>query len=169
MQLIKRGSTEGLWYEYVEDAQPIAKPEDRSQREGAEPNACFKVRRIPTGLDRETAFRFLGRKQEVRRKEGAVISDFDLDKQQQYYVELAVYALVDSFDAELPVEFLKGTKPAADVMAGVEMLRLDGQWDETVKRAVFKELPNLAKWVCIRSFSQNSAAAEEEHGLGKTS
>jgi hypothetical protein len=165
MQLIKSGSSEGVWFEFVDEAKPIRSPEERSKpKEGETPNACFKIRRIPTGLQKEAFFRHFGRKTEVRRKGGAVISDTDMEASTKHNAELAQYALLDTFDAEVPADVLPllGGKPG-------EMVTLDGKLTPEVRAALLGELPGLAVWIVGRADSLTARAAEEETELGKTS
>jgi hypothetical protein len=145
VELIKRGSSEGVWFEYGE-------------------GAAFKVRRIPTGLDRETYFRCFGKRAEVRRKDGAVISDTNLEASQRYTQELARYALVDSRNAEVPAEYAK----AAGIEVETELASLDGLWSDKVKEVIFAEVPSLAAWVLAKANSLTAQAAEEDAALGKT-
>ena len=151
MELIKKGSTEGKWFTFRAEGAP----ED-------EKPARFKVRRVPSGFDRQTYYEVYGKRQEIRRKDGAVVSDIDVERTQRYQLALAVYALVDSENAEIPGELL----PAGE--AG-SMVPLDGKWTEEIKRAVFTELPALARWVVECANSLVTQAAEEEASLGKTS
>ena len=160
MQLIKAGSTEGRWFEFRESARAMGSPEERTSAD----LACFRVKRIPTQLDRETYTAVFGPKQELRRRRGEVISEADPLKSQEYTLRLANFALVDSFEAEVPAEIV-----ALAGIRGEGMVRLDGQWSEAVKRAVFGELPALASWVVACASSLNASAAEEEKELGKTS
>jgi hypothetical protein len=155
MQLIKSGSTEGVWFEFKAEGAP----------EGEAP-ARFKIRRIPTPFDREVYTRIYGPRAELRRKNGALITEIDAAKMQQYRQELAVYALVDSERAEVPAEILKGT----DLGESAEgVVTLDGKWSSTVRQRVFDELPGLAAWVVEKSNSLTVTAASEEAALGKTS
>ena len=160
MQLIKQGSTEGRWFEFRESARAMGSPEERTSAD----LACFRVRRIPTQFDRTTYTDVYGAKQELRRRRGEVVTETDPLKSQEYTLRLAAYALVDSFEAEVPAEIVA----AAGVQAE-GMTKLDGRWSDAVKRAVFGELPALASWVVQCASSLNASAAEEESQLGKTS
>jgi hypothetical protein len=144
MELIKRGSSEGVWFDYTGDAR-------------------FKIRRIPSGKQKETFFRYFGKKTEVRRKGGAVISDTDMEASTKHNVELAEFALLDCENAEVPAELV----PALGGQSG-EMVRLDGKLTPEIKAAVLAELPGLAVWIVGKAESLTAKAAEEEEGLGKT-
>lgn len=153
MQLIKKGSTEGIWFQY--------KPEGGAPDESP---AEFLIRRVPTGKDREAYYQHIGKRQEIRRKEGAIISDANLEATQAYQLELACYALVDSKGAEIPPGIVPGIEPDSH-----GLVLLDGKWSPEVRRAFFLELPALARWVVEKANSLTVQAAEEEKGLGKTS
>ncbi len=168
MQLIEKGSTEGKWFEYVENAKPLDRPEDRvASRDGQEPNACFKVRIVPAAFDQERYAHYFGYKMEIRRRRGEVVNEGDWEKQRRYQVDIAAFALVDAVDAEIPGNFLKGTKLEADAEV---MVKLDGQLaDEAVRRALLAEVVDLRTWIIGRSNSLRRSAAEEGAELGKTS
>lgn len=149
MQLVKSGAAEGVWFRYEIEGEP-------------EP-AEFKIRRIPSGFDREVYFRCFGRKIEARRKDGAIIQETNLEQTQKYQMDLAVYALLDSKGAEVPPDLAPG------VEAKGPMVTLDGQWSEAIKRAVFGEVPQLMRWVIEQANSLSLQAAKEDSDLGKTS
>lgn len=151
MQLIKSGSSEGVWFDFAEDAR-------------------FKVRRIPSGLQKETFFRYFGKRAEIRRKNGAVISDTDMEASTKHNAELAEYALVDCEHCEVP----RALMPMLDAAVAVgdqvpEMVSLDGKLTPEVKRALLAELPQLAVWIVSKAESLTAKAIEEETELGKTS
>ena len=111
MQLIKKGATEGVWFTYhVEGAEPGEAP------------AEFKIRRIPTGLDRETHIRVFGARQQIKRKDGAILSDIEPLKSVAYTLDLACYALVDSRNAEVPPEIVPGLEAGEN-----GLVKLDGK------------------------------------------
>jgi len=156
MQLVKSGAIQGHWFTYEVEGEP--KP------------ARFKVRRIPSAFDRQTYFSTFGRKIEARRKAGAIIQDTDLEQTQRYQMELAVYALVDSEDVQVPRELLEGAAPeTAPGETADALVTLDGRWSESIKRVVFGELPQLMRWVIEQANSLSLQAAKEETDLGKTS
>lgn len=153
MQLIKRGSVEGVWFEFKQDGAP----ED-------EKSARFLIRRIPTAFDKENFRQHFGFKAEVRRKNGAVISDLDYAKRIAHTLDLAIYALLNSEDAEVPSVIVPTMK--ADESG---MVKLDGQWSEDVKRLVLGEVPSLATWIVARANTLTAQAVDEEEAKGKTS
>lgn len=148
MELIKAGSQDGKWFPYAGDAE-------------------FKVRRIPTGLEKESYFRHFGKRAEVRRKGGAVISDTDVEAAQAHNQAMARIALVDSRNVLVPHELVKEVLPAAEPDPE-GMVRLDGRWSDDVRRVVLAEVPTLAGWVQEKAYSLTTRAAEEENDLGKT-
>lgn len=149
MELIKAGSQDGKWFPYAGDAE-------------------FKIRRIPTGLEKESYFRHFGKRAEVRRKGGAVISDTDVEAAQAHNQAMARIALVDSRNVLVPHELVKDALPTVEPDAA-GMVRLDGLWSEEVRRVVLAEVPSLAGWVQEQAYSLTTRAAEEEAELGKTS
>lgn len=147
MELIKAGSFDGKWFDFAGDA-------------------AFKVRRIPTGLEKESYFRHFGKRAEVRRKDGAIISETNIEAAQAHSQELARYALVDSRNALVPHELVKG---CGDFEADAEgMVRLDGKWTAEVKAAVLSEVLSLAGWIVEQAQTLTTKATEEEAALGKT-
>lgn len=149
MELIKAGSQDGKWFPYAGDAE-------------------FKVRRIPTGLEKESYFKHFGKRAEVRRKGGAVISDTDVEAAQAHNQAMARIALVDSKNVLVPHELVKEILPLVEP-DGEGMVRLDGRWSDDVRKVVLAEVPTLAAWVQEKAYSLTTRAVEEEADLGKTS
>jgi hypothetical protein len=147
MQLIKSAAAEGVWFSYAGDAE-------------------FKIRRIPTGLEKESYFKHFGRKTEVRRKGGAVISETNVEEAQQHNQEMARYALVDSRNVLVPGALIgvNGFDPDPE-----GMVKLDGRWTDEIRRVVLAEVLSLSAWVLEKANSLTTRAAEEEAELGKTS
>jgi hypothetical protein len=153
VQLIKKGSVEGVWFTFEQkDAQADEKP------------ARFLVRRVPTAFDRERFTHHFGYKAEIRRKSGTLISDLEPLKRMAYTLDLACYALIESENAEVPSELVPG-RPANE--AG--MVLLDGKWTDDLKRIVLGEVPSLATWIMEQANSLTAQAIDEEDAKTKNS
>lgn len=147
----------GEWFTFTTD--------DHGER------AEFQIRRIPASVDRRIEADVLGIKRQVKFKRGAQILDYEVDRSQEITFRKAVYALVESRGAELPVADVpllahagEGTITGAGAFA-----TLDGHWTDEVKRQVFDAFPPIALWVVEKAQSLDARAREDEEGKGGTS
>jgi len=154
MQL-KKAANDGEWFTFK-------KSDQKSDQGGVE----FKLRRLPGPEARSIAFRVSG----TTRQWGAKGMRMDLSKNFEVRLAQGAWILLDSRNADWPVTDADAgplTEALKEQVKPGDVVRLDGRWNEQVKRIVLADATEILDFVHLKdSEFEMQADEQEEEALG---